>query len=329
MVTKEQGKKVLDLISKFIPKSNYKKPKHSDGTMFTNASTGEPYVGPYIEDSKGNFIAGESPEIGGPVLKSLAAETLDRLDTSTELAPEILTRTLTQKELQQGSIKRYFSKELYTGDIVEVLPKTYIVDKQDTLRKLAVEVDWRVKGPVKDVLFGKYPHQGAESQNKQAIEKAEKVISGLSTYVSDYTYLVQPIATSVTTVNTSATVNTTAPANTSVTGISSVQNSTNTLSTGTSQITNITPNRMNNVGAIAVADVLTTTPTLINNESNLINITPIGDSPNNINTTSGSVPNNRALTSTYTNATIYIEDLDEDPKSALETLRKASFDLRK
>jgi hypothetical protein len=194
MVTKTQAKTVLDLISKFIPKSNYKKAKHTNGGKFTIAATGEPYVGFYIEDSKGNFIAGETPEEKGVDLSEVLAEASRRFDTPTGLFLEVIKRELTQNEIQQGSIKRYFTQDLYNNTIAEILPETYFADKQDTLRKNTLEVEWIVKGPADDRVFGKYPYQGAESKNRQTIQEANKTMPGISTYISDYKYLVQEAA---------------------------------------------------------------------------------------------------------------------------------------
>lgn len=217
MVTKAQAKTVLDLISKFIPKSNYKKAKHTNGGKFRVASTGEPYTGFYIEDSRGNFIAGETPEEKGPDLVEILQDATWVTAKPTGLLIEILQRELTQNELQQGSIKRYFTQDFHNANIAEVLPETYLVDKQDTLRKNTLEVEWVTKGPAEDKIFGKYPYQGAESKNKQTIQEAEKTMPGISSYVTDYTYLVQPVVTTSTTAST--TTNTTEITTTTATAV--------------------------------------------------------------------------------------------------------------
>ena len=40
-------------------------------------------------------------------------------------------------------------------------------------------------------MFGKYPYEGAESKNRKAIQALEKTMPGISTFVTDYKYLVE------------------------------------------------------------------------------------------------------------------------------------------
>ena len=251
MVTKAQAKTILDLISKFIPKSNYKKAKHTNGGKFKVASTGQPYTGFYIEDSRGNFIAGETPEEKGPDLVEIPQDAAWVIAKPTGLLLQVLQRELTQNELQQGSIKRYFTQDLHNANISEVLPETYFADKQDTLRKNTLEIDWITKGPADDRIFGKYPYQGAESKNRETIQEANNNMPGISTYISDYRYLVQETAmnnnmstsTSIeqpgTTVSTTSALST-ADINTTVAGITKVASTTTTTATTTSTSTTYT-----------------------------------------------------------------------------------------
>ena len=59
-----------------------------------------------------------------------------------------------------------------------------------------VEVDWIIKGPAEDVMFGNYKYEGAESKNKKTIQALETTMPGISTFVTDYKYLVEdPIIT--------------------------------------------------------------------------------------------------------------------------------------
>ena len=53
------------------------------------------------------------------------------------------------------------------------------------------EIDWIIKGPAEDTMFGKYPFEGAESRNRKAIQALEKTMPGISTFVTDYRYLVE------------------------------------------------------------------------------------------------------------------------------------------
>lgn len=198
MITKSQAEAVINLISRFIPKSNYKKAKHTNGGQFNIASTGESYKGYYIEDSRGNFIAGKTPEERGPELQQVETRATEPGQRTGGVRIEIVQRELTQKEVAQGTIKRYFTQELHNRNISEVSLEKYIEDSQDTLRKKTVELDWRIKGPSEDSLFGKYPYQGAASRNRRAVSDLENTMPGISSYVQDYKYLVQEPQNTVT-----------------------------------------------------------------------------------------------------------------------------------
>jgi hypothetical protein len=40
-------------------------------------------------------------------------------------------------------------------------------------------------------MFGQYKYEGAESRNKRTIQDLEKQVPGISTFITDYKYLVQ------------------------------------------------------------------------------------------------------------------------------------------
>jgi hypothetical protein len=191
MISKSQAKAAVDLISRFIPKSRYKKAKHSNGNQFVVASTGESYKGFYIEDSRGNFIAGKTPEERGPELQAIEPPSNITSEIVGGTKVGVVQRELTQREITQGTIKRYFTQEVHSRNILEVPLEEYIQDRQDTLRKKVVELDWRIKGPSEDGLFGKYPYQGAASRNRRTVLDLENTMPGISSYIQDYRYLVQ------------------------------------------------------------------------------------------------------------------------------------------
>lgn len=342
MVTKAQAKTVLDLISKFIPKSNYKKAKHTNGGKFTIAATGQPYVGFYIEDSRGNFIAGEVPEEKGPELAEIPQDAGLTATQPTGLLLEVLKRELTQNEIQQGSIKRYFTQDLYNSTIAEILPETYFADKQDTLRKNTLEVEWITKGPADDRLFGKYPYQGAESKNRQTIQEANKTMPGISTYISDYKYLVQEAAIN-TNISTSTSTGTGIGPGTGagiLTGTGGVVTTAYTTSTPAT-----TPIGSAAAGTGGIATTANTNPvSLTTGPSNTT--TSTGGPATTVFTTSAlatATPNRRvagivettnttAITTTNgtttINTSITYEEDRETQATSLENLRKANFDTR-
>ena len=340
MVTKAQAKTVLDLISKFIPKSNYKKAKHTNGGKFNIAATGQPYVGFYIEDSKGNFIAGETPEEKGPELFETVQVSSDTLNKPTGLLLEVLKRELTQNEIEQGSIKRYFTQDLHNNTIAEVLPETYFTDKQDTLRKNTLEVEWITKGPADDRLFGKYPYQGAESKNRQTIQEANKTMPGISTYISDYRYLVQEAA-----INTNISTSTGTGIGTSIGagigtgtgGVATTAYTTSTLTTtsvgnaaaGTGNIT--TTANTNPVSLTTGPSSITTATggpaTTVFTTSALATVTPNRRVAGIVETTNTTAITTTNGTTTINTSITYEEDR-ETQTTSLENLRKANFDTR-
>ena len=75
--------------------------------------------------------------------------------------------------------------------IVELNKDNYQNAKKALANQNFAEVDWIIKGPAEDKMFDGYPYKGAESRNKEAIQALEKQIPGISTFVTDYKYLVE------------------------------------------------------------------------------------------------------------------------------------------
>ena len=44
---------------------------------------------------------------------------------------------------------------------------TYLQAKNTLVNSIFAQVDWIVKGPAEDKMFGNYPFEGAESKNKK------------------------------------------------------------------------------------------------------------------------------------------------------------------
>ena len=75
--------------------------------------------------------------------------------------------------------------------IVEVTKNNYQDAKKALPNQNFAEVDWIIKGPAEDKMFNGYPYKGAESKNREAIQALEKQIPGISTFITDYKYLVE------------------------------------------------------------------------------------------------------------------------------------------
>ena len=193
-------------MKRYIPKSKYKKPKSTSGGDFVELESKKPYKGFYIETYKGKYYAGKTPEENGPELvkeKKLAGQ-LAMLVGLGVMIPGLLAgffkKKPTQSEIEKGVTKRNFIQDKNNNKILETDPDTYAQAKETLTNSTFAEIDWVIGGPAEDVLFGKYPYEGAESKNKKTIEALNKTMPGISTFVTDYKYLVEDTTTTTATV---------------------------------------------------------------------------------------------------------------------------------
>jgi hypothetical protein len=179
----------------YVPKGKYKKAKHTSGGEFVTTLDKQPYTGYYIEIYGGEYRAGKTPEDKGADLTKIVDNAVKAvtpiLGVLAGLAAGLFSRKLTKKETDSGVAKRYFLQNRVNSKIQEVDEPTYIAAKKELPNRVFAEVDWIVKGPAEDKMFGQYKYEGAESKNRKTIQELEKQIPGISTYVTDYKYLVQ------------------------------------------------------------------------------------------------------------------------------------------
>jgi len=178
---------------RYVPEGRYRKAKSTSGSDFVELESREPYKGFYIETYKGKFYAGKTPEENGPELvkeKKLAEQVAMLVGLGGLLAGFFLKKP-TQFELQKGVTKRNFIQDKNDKKIIETDPDTYAQAKITLVNSTFAEVDWIIKGPAEDKMFGNYPFEGAESKNKKTIQALEKTMPGISTFVTDYKYLVE------------------------------------------------------------------------------------------------------------------------------------------
>jgi hypothetical protein len=183
-----------DTKNNYVPKGRYKKAKHTSGGEFVITADKSPYTGFYIEIYGGQYRAGQSPEDNGAELTKISESAFDikkLIPAVTALAAGFFGRKLTKKESDSGTAKRYFLQDKKTNKIQETDQVTYINAKKELPNRVFAEVDWIVKGPAEDKMFGQYKYEGAESRNRKTIQALEKQIPGISTFITDYTYLVQ------------------------------------------------------------------------------------------------------------------------------------------
>ena len=187
-------------MKRYMPEGRYKKPQSTVGGEFTELVSGEPYEGFYIETYKGKYYAGKRPEEGGVELvkEKKIANQLALLGIVGGILPGLLTGVFrkkpSQSEKDKGITKRNFIQDRNNNKILETDPDTYNQAKELLINNTFAEVDWIIKGPAEDKMFGKYPFEGAESKNRKTIQALEKTMPGISTFVTDYKYLVEELA---------------------------------------------------------------------------------------------------------------------------------------
>jgi hypothetical protein len=187
----------------YIPKSRYKKAKSTDGTEFVEVKSRELYKGFYIETYKGKYFAGKTPEENGPELEKIKKDRKFPIGLLGLLAGFFIKKP-TQSEKDKGVTKRNFIQDKNNNKIIETDPDTYIQAKAALVNSLFAEIDWIIGGPAEDVMFGEYPYEGAESKNRKTIQELEKTMPGISTFVTDYKYLVEDTTTTTETIQNSA-----------------------------------------------------------------------------------------------------------------------------
>ena len=178
-------------MKRYIPESKYKKAKSTDGTQFVELISKKTYKGFYIEDYKGKFYGGKTPEDNGPELQKILKIPFAVPVGLLGLLAGFFKKKPTQSERNKGVTKRNFIQDKYNNNIIETDPDTYEQAKKTLVNNIFAEVDWVIQGPAEDKMFGKYPYEGAESRNRKTIQALEKTMPGISAFITDYRYLVE------------------------------------------------------------------------------------------------------------------------------------------
>jgi hypothetical protein len=185
----------------YYPETKYSKPKSASLGAFTEKVSQKPYKGLYVETFDKKYYSGKSPMDTGVELEKV---TNNFRDTVVVVGMGILGATIagffkkipTSSEREKGVTKRYFVQDKNNNKIVETDKTTYLQTKKQVTNRNFAEADWIIEGPAEDKMFGKYPYEGAESKNKKTIQALESQMKGISTFITDYKYLVEdPAAT--------------------------------------------------------------------------------------------------------------------------------------
>lgn len=182
----------------YYPEFKYTEPKSARQGQFIVKSTREPYKGLFVFTFDKRYFSGTSPIETGIELEEIRTS----LSVKSILMPLVagslggfFTRKPTQSEKREGILLRYFVQDRNNGKILETDKQTYLQTQKDIANRNFTEVSWIVKGPAEDKVFGKYPFEGAESKNRKTVQALEPQMRGISTFITDYRYLVEEIIT--------------------------------------------------------------------------------------------------------------------------------------
>jgi len=183
----------------YLAEGSYKKAKYTGGFSFIEEVTKENYRGYYIEDNKGRYYSGKGPSKDNVRLIKVDAVNKSKLTTGLKstliaLAAGLASKVISDIEKQNGKTKRYFIQDKTTGKISETDKSTFTQAKQEMSNQNFSEVDWIIAGPAEDLTYGTYLYEGASTKNEKAIKALESEMKGISTFITDYSYLVEDLA---------------------------------------------------------------------------------------------------------------------------------------
>lgn len=188
----------MSKFKRYIPKSKYTEPKYTSGGEFTIKSSGKEYTGFYIETYRDRFYAGKSPQQAGEELARVKSEgivnkgaKLGLFALLTTLAKGFFKPKPTSTDRDNGSMKRYFIQDKNNNSILETDKDSYLQAQEQVPNRRFVEMDWIIKGPADNTIINGYPFEGAASKNKKTVLSFEKDMPGISTFVKDYSLLVE------------------------------------------------------------------------------------------------------------------------------------------
>lgn len=183
---------------RYIPKSKYTEPKYTSGGEFINKTTQKDYTGYYIETYRDRFYAGKSPQQAGDEIVKIKSEGIVNKGAKaslflllTALAKGFFKPSASSVDKDNGFTTRYFIQDKSTNKIVETDKNTYLQAQDQIPNQRFATADWIIKGPAENQVINGYPFEGAASKNKKTIQALESQIPGISTFVTDYSLLVE------------------------------------------------------------------------------------------------------------------------------------------
>lgn len=184
---------------RYIPETRYEKPKSTRGGEFIVKKTGEDYIGNYIETFDKKYYAGTTPEQNGDELEKVNEEfpiglAFAALPVLAGLLAGFFKPKVKKGDKEKGFTKRFFVQDKKNNKIQETDQETYLQANGLPNLNLA-QINWIIQGPAEDKNFNGYPYEGAASKNKKTINTLESQMPGISTFITDYSFLVEDPAT--------------------------------------------------------------------------------------------------------------------------------------
>lgn len=185
---------------RYIPKTSYTQPKYTSGGEYKTKDTGEDYIGFYIEASRGKFYSGKSPQQGGAEILKVQTEGIVNKGAKASvfallaaLSKGFFKPKASSIDKENGFTTRYFIQDKNDNKIIETDRELYLQAQREIPNKRFAQTDWTIKGPAENQIINGYPYEGAVSKNRKAIQALEKTIPGISTFITEYSLLVEEL----------------------------------------------------------------------------------------------------------------------------------------
>lgn len=155
----------------YLPKNKYKK-KYTNGGEFVKESTGEIYIGDYLEFPNNVRYAGSDPQLVTEKLKLFIPSSVNIPNTRQNAIFGILNKAYvdrektyttpvatkifpTEEDYTNGSMVRYFGQRIQTGRYFEIDEKTYSDirsgNRIDRSLYTAGTIRWALKGDTEEI----------------------------------------------------------------------------------------------------------------------------------------------------------------------------------
>lgn len=165
-----------------IPKSKYSDPKHTPGKEFT--LDGKDYKGWYVETFNKRYYTGKT-------ISNTSKELIPI--TSIPKPKDIFVQEFlspNSDEKRKGSFQRFLVQKINNKKIIEVSKDKFNLFVNKSPYKTAI-LTWVIKGPAENTFFNGYVYYGAEHKNREAVNRLENTLPGVSSYFKNYSEFVE------------------------------------------------------------------------------------------------------------------------------------------